>query len=167
MHVLGTGLRQSIADGLHDDRVIVITGIAEGGGKILNFLPNCDDKATKVIHAPTCLRCNIIRQAATQLPFLFLPLLAQEMECGQDVRPRFIRVHFNILARTIRRPKTRYATSSTTLVHNNVLKHLLTIGKQFLGLFTFLRFVKNRRINTMQLPGPKEGGPVDVCCQHI
>ena len=49
------------------------------------------------------------------------------------VRPRFIRVHFNILARTIRRPKTRYATSSTTLVHNNVLKHLLTIGKQFLG----------------------------------
>ena len=129
MHVLCTGLCQSIADGLHDDRVIIITGIAEGGGKILHFLPDRDHKAAEIIHAPARFGRNVVRQAATQLSFLFLPLLAQKMECGQEFRSRFIRVHFNILTRTIRRPKTCYATGSTTLIHNNVLKHFLAIGK--------------------------------------
>ena len=167
MQVLRSSFRQTITQRLYDDGRVIVARVTKRRSEFIHLVAHRQRETAKEINALTVPRRHVVGQRAADLTLALETLLAQEMETGQRVRSCLVGVHLHIFAHRIGWPKSRYGARGKALVRDDVLQHFLAVSKKFLRLLADFRLVENGRVNTVQLPRPKEGRPIDVGGQHV
>ena len=106
-------------------------------------------------------RRHEIGQAPIRRAVVLHNLLAQEMECGQHLGPRFIRVQFHIVARPVRREEAIHAARLDQFFTHHLFQERLRVGKQLARLFAVFLVLEDLRINPAQLPSVEKRRPVN------
>ena len=93
----------------------------------------------------------------------FLGLLAQLVQADLFLLAAGVAVHNDIvLIHTVSRKQPNHRAGGEPVFVDDLLEHGLGIIKQGLGVFADHFIGEDSRIATRQLPGHKEGGPVDI-----
>ena len=106
-------------------------------------------------------RSNKIGQAPVRRAVAFHDLLAQEMELGQHLRPRFVGVNFHVVADGVRGKQSIDGAKLQQFLRDDFVEKFLRVGEQFARFFAVLFMLKNFGINAAQFPGVEKWRPVD------
>src|SRR4051794_25733200 len=97
-------------------------------------------------------RRDVISEAVVELVGGLLHLLAKEMKGRQRFGPRFVRINFDVVADSFRRPDCKNAASRKKFLFANALQQFLRVIEKLARLFSDNRIVENGRIAAAQFP---------------
>ena len=155
VEALGKGLGEAVGKSLKHQCAVVVVGILKDLGALVDAVTCGHRKESEGVAARGI---NEVRQGHVGLALSLLALLAKGEEAALAVR----RGHCDVVAILTRREESVDAVGGNPLFGDNLPEHIPGVVKKGLGLYPHYLVGEDARVLAVQVPGLKEGGPVNV-----
>ena len=155
VEAFGKGLGEAVSQRLKHQGAVVVVGVLEGLGALVDSVARGHRKESEGVAARGV---NEVRQSQVGLTLGFLALLAQ----GEEAALAVWGGHGDVVAILARREESVDAVRGNPLFGDHLLQHYLGVVKEGLGLGAYHFVGEDAGVLAVQVPGLKEGRPVDV-----